>query len=265
MSTFNGSDKAIAFLFDMVANIADDYDETSTYSVNDYVIHEGVLYKCTSNIIVAEDFTPAHWVAVLVMDEISAGGGGGGSTTLAGLSDVALSSVANNDVLTYDSTLGKWKNAAGGGGGGGSIPDELYVQSILIYKDRASIASTTKSGFFALTKDEITPYTPPTGYKFKYRVSASLNTRQSNFAEIYLNSELIMRKSTWIQGVESTFLGHYSVGTSYLFDIDSIAKEYRYMGGGTQDYYNFYLASTNTQTAYCENVMLHIYQCKETS
>lgn len=118
MATFTGADKAIGFLFDMVSNIADDYDATSTYAVNDYAIYNGVLYKCTSNILVAEDFTPAHWSAVLVMDEISAGGGGGGSTTLAGLSDVFLSSIANGDVLTYDNTLNKWKNAAGGGGGG---------------------------------------------------------------------------------------------------------------------------------------------------
>lgn len=46
---------------------------------------------------------------------------GGGSTTLAGLSDVALASVANGDVLTYDSTLNKWKNDAGGGGGGTTV------------------------------------------------------------------------------------------------------------------------------------------------
>lgn len=121
MASFTGSDKAISFLFDMVANIADDYDATATYAVNDYAIYEGVLYKCTSAITTAETFTPAHWTAVLVMNEISAGGGGGGSTTLAGLTDVALASVANGDVLTYDSTLSKWKNAAGSGGGGVNV------------------------------------------------------------------------------------------------------------------------------------------------
>lgn len=120
MATFMGSDKAIGFLFDMVANIADDYDSTATYAVNDYVVYNGVLYKCTSAISIAETFTPAHWTAVLIMDEIAAGGGGGGSTTLAGLNDVAISSVADGDVLTYDSILNKWKNTAGSGGGGGS-------------------------------------------------------------------------------------------------------------------------------------------------
>lgn len=37
--------------------------------------------------------------------------GGGGSSTLAGLSDVALSSPADGQILTYDSATSKWKNA----------------------------------------------------------------------------------------------------------------------------------------------------------
>ena len=48
---------------------------------------------------------------------ISAGGagtsgGGGGSTTLAGLTDVTLSSPANGDVLTYNGSTSKWVNTA---------------------------------------------------------------------------------------------------------------------------------------------------------
>ena len=119
MATFTGADKAIGFLFDMVANIAADYDPAAIYSTNDYSVYNGVLYKCTTAITTPEDFNPAHWSAILIMDEIAAGGGGGGSTTLAGLSDVALSSLTNGDVLTYDSSISKWKNAAGGSSGGG--------------------------------------------------------------------------------------------------------------------------------------------------
>jgi hypothetical protein len=43
-------------------------------------------------------------------------GSGGGSNTLATLSDVSLASVADGQVLTYDSTAGKWKNATSQGG-----------------------------------------------------------------------------------------------------------------------------------------------------
>jgi hypothetical protein len=36
---------------------------------------------------------------------------GGGSGSISGSTDVALNNTANNQVLTYDGTLGKWKNA----------------------------------------------------------------------------------------------------------------------------------------------------------
>lgn len=40
----------------------------------------------------------------------SSGGGGGGSSTLAGLDDVQLSTLANGQALVYDSASGKWVN-----------------------------------------------------------------------------------------------------------------------------------------------------------
>lgn len=149
MATFTGADKAIAFLFDMVANIADDYDSSSTYSLDAYVIYEGTLYKCINAISTPEAFTPAHWTAVLIMDEVAAGGGGGGSSTLAGLSDVSLSSLTNGDVLTYDSTISKWKNAAGGGGGSGetySLQEQavgVWVNGKTLYQKTVYIASVS--------------------------------------------------------------------------------------------------------------------------
>ena len=48
---------------------------------------------------------------------LSSGGGGGGATTLADLLDVNISNPTNGQVLTYNSTIGKWENAVGGGGG----------------------------------------------------------------------------------------------------------------------------------------------------
>ena len=51
---------------------------------------------------------------------INSTGGGGGSSTLAGLSDVSLSSLANNQMLVYDNSASKWKNQ-----NQPSIPDGL--------------------------------------------------------------------------------------------------------------------------------------------
>ena len=42
------------------------------------------------------------------------------ATALGNLSDVSITSVADTQVLTYNSASGKWKNAAAGGGGGGT-------------------------------------------------------------------------------------------------------------------------------------------------
>lgn len=53
------------------------------------------------------------------MDIIDANLGGGGSSSLAGLSDVDLTTPTDGQVLTYDGNTSKWVNANGGGGGGG--------------------------------------------------------------------------------------------------------------------------------------------------
>ena len=58
-------------------NIADEYDDTFTYNVDEYVIYEGVLYKCTTAVTVAEPFDNTKWTAVLVTDEMRGGGGSG--------------------------------------------------------------------------------------------------------------------------------------------------------------------------------------------
>ena len=47
-------------------------------------------------------------------------GGSGGSSTLAGLSDVQLSGLADGDLLTYTASASKWENKPASGGGGGT-------------------------------------------------------------------------------------------------------------------------------------------------
>lgn len=72
---------------------------------------------------------PGHWRAGVVAEA--------GITTLAGDSDVAITSPSDTQILTFDATLGKWKNAAapaGGGGGGvtantgsaGTLPETWF-------------------------------------------------------------------------------------------------------------------------------------------
>ena len=55
-------------------NIAESYDDTLTYSVGDYVIYNGLLYKCDTAVSTAEAFDPTKWTRVVVTDEMDGGG-----------------------------------------------------------------------------------------------------------------------------------------------------------------------------------------------
>jgi hypothetical protein len=46
----------------ILGNFASEYDSTSTYAVGDYVIYDGLLYKCTTAVTVAESFDSTKWV-----------------------------------------------------------------------------------------------------------------------------------------------------------------------------------------------------------
>ena len=50
--------------------IANDY-ASQVYSVGDYCYHDGLLYRCNTEIAAAEAWTSSHWTAVDVMPEIS--------------------------------------------------------------------------------------------------------------------------------------------------------------------------------------------------
>ena len=49
--------------------IVAEHDPTATYSVGDYCIKEGVLYRCTTPIPTPEEWTIGHWTAVLITGE----------------------------------------------------------------------------------------------------------------------------------------------------------------------------------------------------
>lgn len=61
-------------------NLAEEYDSTSTYAVDDYVIYESVLYKCIAS--TTGTFDSTKWTSVVVTDEMGSGGGGTGGHTI---------------------------------------------------------------------------------------------------------------------------------------------------------------------------------------
>ena len=52
------------------ASMAQAYSASATYAVGDYVWYSGQLYKCTTAITTAEAWTPAHWTAAKVADDV---------------------------------------------------------------------------------------------------------------------------------------------------------------------------------------------------
>jgi len=55
-----------------VASLAHPYDATATYNIGDYVIYNGVLYRCTTAIPTAEAWNAAHWTAATLADDVEA-------------------------------------------------------------------------------------------------------------------------------------------------------------------------------------------------
>ena len=51
-------------------NLAADYSSSKTYSVGEYCIYSGSLYRCTTAITTAEAWTAAHWTAAVLGDDV---------------------------------------------------------------------------------------------------------------------------------------------------------------------------------------------------
>lgn len=51
-------------------SIAQEYSESTLYSIGDYVIHEEQLYRCTTEITTAEAWNDAHWTRVVFGNEV---------------------------------------------------------------------------------------------------------------------------------------------------------------------------------------------------
>lgn len=93
---------ALNELLTYASNIAEEYDSTATYDEGDFVIYEGVLYKCTTAISTPEAWTSAHWTSTLVVDNF--GAGGGASVTL-GTTVPSDSSGENGDLYVQYEAL----------------------------------------------------------------------------------------------------------------------------------------------------------------
>lgn len=68
------SEENIALMSDLKLDceaVAPIYDEWSTFAVGDYCTYQGRFYKCTTAITEGEEWNPAHWTEVQIIDVIS--------------------------------------------------------------------------------------------------------------------------------------------------------------------------------------------------
>lgn len=79
--------------------IASEYSANKTYSIGDYVIHDGDLYKCIYNITAAEGWNSAHWQTANLGDGLS--------QTNSAFNDLAeIKHPENHIVLSADNLFG---------------------------------------------------------------------------------------------------------------------------------------------------------------
>lgn len=79
------------------------------------------------------------------------GSGGGGGGTIGSATDVALNNPANNQVLQYDGTIGKWKNATSTASSGVSVNSQSGTTYTPVSGDAGLILETTGSAGVTIT------------------------------------------------------------------------------------------------------------------
>ena len=54
----------------VVGNAVDTYDNTRTYPKDELIVHDGYIYKSNTDISTAEEWTPAHWTQISLLELI---------------------------------------------------------------------------------------------------------------------------------------------------------------------------------------------------
>ena len=71
----NDDEIEILTIDDLTNVVAAQYDNQGTYTIGDYVLHEGGFYRCKVTIDTAENWTSGHWDQVTVGSELGKAGG----------------------------------------------------------------------------------------------------------------------------------------------------------------------------------------------
>jgi|GEM_PF-3445685 len=138
---------------------------------------------------------------------MSFGGGGTGSSKISTSQDVALSNPTDGQVLTYDGTLAKWKNAAGGGavtsvaGKTGAVvlvAADVGLGNVDNTADTAKPVSTAQQAALdAKVTIDVSPAGNPGTPVWTRRLTTALTTTWSNMREVWVGTAMASWLNEW--------------------------------------------------------------------
>ena len=180
-------------------------------------IADGEEYKL-SNVEVSVGLWTHQFLSALGLNP---GGGGGGSSTLAGLDDVQLGTLANGQALIYDSAAGKWVN-------GTVIPDLTDYAKKSWVQEQGYLTSSALSGYATQS------WVQQQGYLTQHQSLAGYATESWVNNKGYATQSWVQQQGylTSHQSVDGTFWGqswnnHGSV-TGNMTDVGTILQTGNY-------------------------------------
>ena len=195
--------------FDTLAgSVANLYDQTSTYAVGDYCMYEGQLYKCSTAINAAQDWTAAHWAAQVLTDNIQ--------TDLSSKVNSPGSNGTSGQVLTTN------------GNGTTSWTTPLAVDNTLSQTGKAADAKKTGDEINDLKDDlahVVVDYTNLAPYLYKQNIYINTSEIALNGYDVYkypvTQGDIIL--------VEWTSTEHFwrTLSSGYAFRLEETDDTYR--------------------------------------
>ena len=191
------------------AAIASAYDSTAAYSVGDYCLRNGLLYKCNTAIGTGgETWTAAHWTQTKVSDEFGAGGSPYDSDIIADEYD-SSSAYSIGDYCVYDDLLYKCNTAIGSGGEAWNSAH--WTQTNVVGEITAVL---TKLAFTNVVVASSAFVSDVTYNEFPYKASIALTNVTSSMLP-----EVVFSTSDAISGIFSPVVESYNGGV-YIYSSD---------------------------------------------
>lgn len=144
-------------------SVAPEFDEAATYSVGDYVMHDGLLYQCNTAISTPEYWYASHWTQTDVVSNLGGTGGATIDDTTTSTTKTWSSNKINTELGTKQDTLTAGTGisitnnviSATGGGGGASNLTDLGDVSVSSPSDSQILRYNSTSGKWENSNEQI--------------------------------------------------------------------------------------------------------------